>query len=267
MSSTQRDWQRLNAYVDGELDPGTRAEVAAEVADRPDLATQVATLTRLKAAVDETIEPIGWSDVESRRARRPRASWRLIAAATAALVVVLSIAAVTIPWRGDTPPAWLAVPIAEHDAWVASGESHFADSGAGAALVGFATLGAGVELPDLSAGKLTIVGARFVAAAGGRPPALHVAYGGTRGCRVTLWITLASADLGGTLTRYAADPYRVYSWRVGDLAYALVSSVDPTRFDVIARAAHKVTLERATPDAETVTALQRSRAESPPCPT
>ncbi len=270
MTDTLTDWERLNAYVDGELDPQAQAGIAADVAARPDLAAQVAVLTRLKAATDETIEPVvAWAEAAPGHASALGRGlpWRRMAAA-AALVAALGVAAVSIPWRGgDEHATWLASPIAAHDAWVASGSRGLADSGAGAALVGFAALGADAQLPDLSAAKLTISGARFLAAEHNDPPAIHVAYSGTRGCRVTLWITPAPAGLGSELTLYASSPYGVYGWRAGDLAYALVSSVDPARFEVIARATHKVTIERAQPDAETATALRRSREESPPCPT
>lgn len=268
MSGARVDWERLNAYVDGELDPRSRAEIAAAVAARPDLAAQVAMLTRLKAATDETLEAVAWDDVVPKRAslwrERP---WRRMAAA-AVLLGAIAIAAAAIDWRGeDNRVAWLMPPIAAHDAWVASGAPGLADGGAGAILVGFAALGADVEIPDLSAGRLTISGVNLVVAERDRPPAVHVAYSGTRGCRVTLWITPAPDGLGSALTLYeSARPYRVYGWRAGDFAYALVSGVDPARLEVIARTAHKVTLDRVQPDVEMATALRRSRAESPPCP-
>lgn len=267
MSGAHVDWERLNAYVDGELDPQARADVAAAVAARPDLAAQVAILTRLKAAMDDTLEEVAWKDVISKRVSLwPERPWRHVAAAV--LLAAIAIAAATMfEWHGaDNRMAWLAPPIAAHDAWVMSGETGFAGGGAGDMLVGFAALGGKIELPNLSAGKLTISGARFVAAGRDRPPAVHVAYSGTRGCRVTLWITLAPTELGSDLKLYeSALPYRVYGWRAGSLAYALVSGVDPARLEVIARIARKVTLERAQPNDEMTTALRRSRAESPPC--
>ena len=44
------DWDKLNGYVDGELDAAGAAEVATSVARDPDIAARVATLHRLKAA-------------------------------------------------------------------------------------------------------------------------------------------------------------------------------------------------------------------------
>ena len=94
---------------------------------------------------------------------------------------------------------------------------------------------------------------------------MQVAYSGTRGCRVTLWITMPADRLARELTLDSLGGYRVYSWRAGALAFALLSGMDPGRFAVVAAAAHKATIENARPDAETALALRRSRAESPPC--
>ena len=51
---TERDilsWTTLNAYVDGELEPDQTAKVAAALAHDREAAAQVATLTKLRAAV------------------------------------------------------------------------------------------------------------------------------------------------------------------------------------------------------------------------
>jgi anti-sigma factor RsiW len=268
MTGARPSWEELNAYVDGELSPPDRAGVAAALAARPALAHRVAVLTKLKAAAGEATEAAVADDfLPPRRPAWRGQPWSRIAAG---LVVALGIGATValIPWRAEDGDAWLTAPLAVHDAWVASGEAGLPESGAGAVLVGLANLGSGAQIPDLTAAKLTITGVRFVAATDERPPALHVAYGGTRGCRVTLWITPAPRGLDPmTLTLDQRGPYRVYGWRAGDLAYALISSVHPARFELIARTARTVTLERVQPDAETRTALGRSRQQSPPCPT
>ena len=267
MTGKPPGWETLNAYVDGELPPGERAEVAAALAARPDLARSVALLTKLKAAAVETLEPMEWDGIapRGRSLWRRHRGWRV--AAGFAIALCVGAAAVLLhSWRTQDDDAWLAPALAAHDTWVASGSPTLTGGGAGALLAGLANLGSGAELPDLTDAKLTITGARFVRAAGEQRPAMHVAYSGTRGCRVTLWITPASAGIGTALALHTEGPYRVYVWRAGDLAYALISSVNKARFEVIAGAAHKVTLERAQPDAETRTALRRSREQSPPCP-
>ena len=54
--SGRAGWQTLNAYVDGELSAAESAEVARALADDPALVDQVASLMRLKAAVQDSIE-------------------------------------------------------------------------------------------------------------------------------------------------------------------------------------------------------------------
>ena len=263
MTARAIEWQRLNAYVDGELSPDERAEVAARLAVRPDLAAQVATLTRVKAALAETAAA---ADVDRLRetARSPawRAPWARIAAGVA-LLIGIGVGAATLTLRDDGRTTWLEQPLAAHEAWLADGGESFSEGGAGPLLAGLAGLGADASVPDLSAARLTITGVRLVDAAG--RPALHVGYSGTRGCRLTLWITPASGDAAVGLTTHNLGSFRAYSWRAGDLAYALVSGMDPGRFAVIAETARKVTLERVQPAGETATALQRSRETSPPC--
>ena len=265
MSEPWADWETLNAYVDGELAPDERAEVAARLAGRPDLARQVAALTKMKAALAAGVEAPAWDEVapESSRGWRAFPWWRI--AAVLVIAVGLGATAVLMPRGKSGQPAWLAAPVAAHDAWVKLGAPELPGSGAGSLLVGLATLGTSAELPDLSATKLTITGARFVPARDGNPPAMHVAYSGTRGCRVTLWITPPPDNMEPALTLRRFEKYRAYTWRAGDLGYALVSAIDPERFEVIAHAARKVTIERAQPDLETATALRKSRERSPPC--
>jgi anti-sigma factor RsiW len=266
MSGEQPSWEKLNAYVDGELPPRERAEVAAALAARPELAKSVAVLTKLKVAVGEATEAIAWDDILPPRESAQRGQRRRRLAVRLAVALSIGAMVMLIPWRAEDGDAWLTAPLGAHEAWVASGNAGLSEGGAGALLVGLATLGSGAEIPNLTAAKLTIKGVRFLPATDERSPAVHVAYGGTRGCRVTLWITPAPPGLDAEkLTLHQRGPYRVYGWRAGDLAYALISSVHPARFELIARTARKVTLERVQPDAETKTALRRSRKQSPPC--
>ncbi|MCH6588383.1 MAG: zf-HC2 domain-containing protein, partial [Proteobacteria bacterium] len=53
MTTRQPDWQTLSAYVDGELSAAEAAEVARALADDRTLAGRVASLTRLKATVQD----------------------------------------------------------------------------------------------------------------------------------------------------------------------------------------------------------------------
>ena len=265
MTARALEWQRLNAYDDCELSPDERAEVAARLAGRPDLAAQVAALTRVKAALSETTGALDVDRLrETARSSTRRTPWWRIAAGIA-LLIGMGAAATVLTSRNDDRTVWLEQPLAAHQAWLADGGESFSEGGAGPLLAGLASLGADASVPDLSAARLTITGVRLVDASVTGRPALHVGYAGTRGCRLTLWITPASNSAADGLTSHDLGAFRAYSWRAGDLAYALVSGMDPGRFAVIAETARKVTLERVQPAGETATALQRSRETSPPC--
>jgi len=83
---------------------------------------------------------------------------------------------------------------------------------------------------------------------------------------VTLWITApADPGLGETLARYDRDPYRIYVWRDGALAFALISAMDRERFAGIAEAVRAVTRNQRQPGPETATALRQDRERTPPC--
>jgi anti-sigma factor RsiW len=263
MSDTRQKWEQLNAYVDGELAAQERAEFAAGIAARPDLARGVAALTKMKAALTGDISAPSWREVAPQRPAVNRS--RIAARIAAAFIIAVALGATLAVWRGGERPGWLDTPVAAHAAWVATGVAELSEGGAGAMLVGLSALGPDAAIPDLSEAKLTITGVRFIAARDDRPSAMHVAYSGTRGCRVSLWITMPRDGVTREMTLDRLGGYRVYSWRAGQLAFALLSSMDPARFAVVAAAAHKTTIENARPDAETVMALRRSRAESPPC--
>ncbi len=91
---------------------------------------------------------------------------------------------------------------------------------------------------------------------------LSVLYGGERGCRLGLWITPAPQGMKTVLEGPPAGPYRAYSWRVGALAYVMLSQIDTARLRVIAETAHRVTTERRAINEAMAAALAESRRTS-----
>ena len=53
----QADWKALNAYVDGELDAASRADMAGRIATDPGFAATVAEISRLKAGTRAALQP------------------------------------------------------------------------------------------------------------------------------------------------------------------------------------------------------------------
>ena len=85
MSDRQITFEMLNAYVDGELDTATAAEVARAIAEEPALAREVVALSHLRSAVAESLEapPLSVSAPPSTTGRRTA-----IAASIAFVVLV-----------------------------------------------------------------------------------------------------------------------------------------------------------------------------------
>jgi anti-sigma factor RsiW len=267
MTTRRPDWQTLNAYVDGELSAAEAAEVARALADDRALAEQVASLSRLKASVQDLGEGIEIAlPGPRRRAWRP-------AALAASLVVALAIglAAALVPWPGSDLPAWLAQARALHEAWnMAEDQAAAAPAAGGVVLVALSQLGPEgylkAYLPDLSSARLRLSHLEIVALPGARGEALHAGYRGTRGCKVSLLMLADGAALPKELTRHDEGGLRTYAWRTGGPGYLLVAEgMDEARLALIAETVHRATLEHSPFDVETRTALRESRARSKPC--
>lgn len=257
-------WETLNAYVDGELTTVEAATVARALAEDRVLAGRAASLTRLKAAVQESVEAI---EIALPRPSRP--SWRPLAlAASVVLAFVIGVLVAQVPWQGPAQPPWLADARAVHTAWIASDQAETAVDG-GLMLATMHKAGPGAYLPDLSPSKLRLSRLEPVRLPGRERPALHVGYRGTRGCQVSLLIVPAAA--GDTpfprdLTLHDAGPSHGYVWRTRSHGYLLIATgMDEARLDLIARTVQRASLEHSPFGQETRTALRESRERSVPC--
>lgn len=261
-------WADLNAYVDGALLPEQMARVARAVASDPALARQVSLIRQLKDAVRASPGETPPMLIEA-PVRKPRTRTALLATVAAmtgfVFVAGLALSLLTAPDQGAE--AWLVRARALHAEW--SGRSRAADSlPLGPRLYLSATRQLGIEpyFPDLSSARLRLAGVRLIPAVDGWPAALQARYVGTRGCRVSLWITKTGETGTSLLVQHIAGGPVVYSWRTGGLHYALLSSgMESERFRLIAEASYKATISRAAPDAETRTVLSLSRTVSAPC--
>ena len=265
------DWQTLNAYVDGELSAAEAAEVARALANDRALADRVASLTRLKAKVQDmgTVQSRGEA-AEIALPTPRRRHWRP-AALAASLALALGLAASLVPWQGSDRPAWVVQARAGHEAWnMDEDRPGAAPVAGGVVLAALGQLGPDgylkAYLPDLSAARLTLTRLEIVSLLDGRGEALHAGYRGTRGCKVSLLILADGAALPAALTRYDDRALRTYAWRTGGHGYLLVAEgMDEARLAMIAETVHRATLEYSPFDEETRTALRESRERSKAC--
>ena len=272
MTRQQPSWETLNAYVDGELPAGEAAKVARALARDRALADQVASLTQLKAATQDTVGDLDGAVEIALPAPKGR-RWRPLAVA-ASLVLAVAIGLASFgSWQGAQPPAWMVQARVLHDAWVPSQEPAPPKVG-GVVLVALGEAGTGgylkAYLPDLTSARLTLTHLETVTLPQGGGPgegvALHAGYRGTRGCKVSLLVLPSGAALPRELTRRDDAALRACAWRAGPLGYVLLAEgMDEARLELIAETVHRATLENAPFDPETRTALRQSRARSQPC--
>lgn len=259
MTSDDQRWQKLNAYVDGELPPAEAADVASQVATDRGVAAAVATLTRLKAtAAAAGIEgaPAAIAATRAPAARR----WAMAAAAA----VLMGVSGTWLLYGRDAPDARLAALIERHAAWAEQASVETVDSSTAArVLVGLGRLGVTAEIPDLSDAGLQLARVAVLDPTGGTT-GLHIGYVGTRGCRVSLIVEPAVAYHALAASR--PDGAEIASWVVDGVAYTLLASgMHPPRFATIAASAEAATRSRVPAPAEIREALRGQRDASPPC--
>ncbi|WP_119420205.1 hypothetical protein [Desertibaculum subflavum] len=238
------DWVTLNAYVDGELSPGEHAAVAAAIASDAELARRVASLARLRVATAEAfaaeIDGIAMPSVPA-SAIRPR--YRRAGLAAAA---VLALAVSMLAWWTLDRPDDQALQA--HLGWAAAPEH---------SVIAAAQRGA-IEIPDLADAGLRVA---HVAATG---DTMHIGYLGSRGCRVSLWVT--PDDEVRTRRDERQGDALIARWSYGGHSYAAIATGMPAaRFAVIASSLEQATIERRMPDDATRLALQSGRDQSAPC--
>jgi hypothetical protein len=227
---------RLNAFVDGELTPGERAAVAAQIRAQPSFARAHATLARLKACIAESADAtppvlIAWPPRRSQSV-----AFRIGVAGTAVVACGLVGLLIVLQFRAERG----LVPLAGREAAVT-----------------LAALPANPVIPQLDAAGLVLEDVKVERA--GDVHLLLASYRGPHGCRLDLRVSPAGSAVP---TRAGSSRH---SWEVGALAYDLVAHGMPGwRFAIIADAAEQETRAGYSPDASR-RRLREARASAPPC--
>jgi anti-sigma factor RsiW len=251
-------WATLNAYVDGELTPDAAAKVAAALVLDREAAAQVATLTRLRAAVRaaEPQEPAPPFMPPRPKARKAR--WvPLVAAALVAVSAGLAAIGLMHPRAMDAP---LSNAIAAHRAWLSEPPQEQRRD------LSVALAGADVgSLPDLSLASLNLVHLSVdMSTRDGR--GLLAGYIGPNGCRVGLWIAPLDNALPMQPAVRDSDGVAIRAWRGQYASYALLGQgINKVRFDGIAALVARITGGERDIPREQVAALAEARNARPPC--
>ncbi|NQU59366.1 MAG: hypothetical protein HQ513_19210 [Rhodospirillales bacterium] len=259
MTNSKISFEHLNAYVDGELDPSETAHIARAIADSPELADQVAAISRLRSAVVEGIETPSLELPD----KAETGSWRTAIAASIAFFVFVGWSVLLDNIYNKPGTTWLQQAWQVHQEW--SIDKPIAESAADLLPVNYAKTVAGAYVPDLSSSRLNIVHAGIKAFPDHRK-ALLVGYRGTRGCKISLITLPRPDDLSEALRFYREGTNEAYAWQAGQLGYVLLSDgMDSGRFQLLAESVRRTTLQRLPFDQRTHLALRKSRDESKPC--
>lgn len=259
MSDGPVTFELLNAYVDGELNAATAAEVARAVADSPLLARQVSSISRLHSALADGVDAPPLSVAAPAPTGRPRTA---IAASIAFLMFVAGSALVSTydrTLRADLlQHAWQL-----HDGW--SIDQKVTQTRTGLIRADYAKIIPEVYIPDLSAARLSLVHVAVKPFSGSRK-ALLAGYRGSRGCKISLTVFPAPLSLGEEMSAIRNGKNEGYAWRTGSVGYILMSAgMDSTRFRMLAKSVHKTSLQHLPFDKQTRMALRESRDNSAPC--
>ena len=251
MTESEVSWQRLNAYVDGELSAREKAAVAEEIADDPSLAHAVAILQSLKAELSEFP---GSAPARRRRGGRfalPVVPW--LTAACLALLVAGGAVLATQLTMPETSPL-----LAQHQEWADTAWP----GGAPAPEIGVAKAFFAPQLPLLEPFGLRLDRAGLVSLADGEE-ALHAGYVGQRGCRISLFLLPpdSTSDHLGLPAEILQASGQAGSWRYRLLA----QDMDSARFALIAAALDEQLRLVAPLSEESRLAFEDNPAARAPC--
>ncbi len=225
----------LQAWVDGRLPSGRRAEIDAWLADRPEEAARLAAYREHSAQLRALYAPVLKEPLPPglAAAGRPRRALYL----RAAVAVALFALGAGLGWQlhvsvGARAPAQEAVPRIVRNAVIAHATyspevRHPVEVGADQEqhLVAWLSkrLGANVRAPNLESVGYSLIGGRLLPGEPG--PTAQFMYQGKPGTRVTLYLRTDATDNRETAFRYAQEGnVRVFYWVDRKLGYALSSS-------------------------------------------
>ncbi len=262
-------WERLNAYVDGELSAGEAAKIARAVMRDSQLAARVAELAQLKAASSSVrLCPDEALDLDLDGIRPPRRRFAQAAAWLLLPAVMLLLAGLWFSPGFRNTDSEIAQALAVHHQWLNTASSRSLRDDSGHFLkTSLDMLGIRAFIPDLTSAHLEFAGIYPVTRPGAAlPQALHVGYLGPSGCKLSLLVTQRDTKDFSPLETVREDRETVYRWQIGQTGFLLLAShMDAARFEQIAQVLYRLTHIRKPLDASSLVALNRAKANSTPC--
>ncbi|WP_282608809.1 hypothetical protein [Pelagibius sp. Alg239-R121] len=275
MSRLENDWKSLNAYVDGELSPNEAADVARKIARDPEAAAAAASLSSLKSSLLEDAETSDEFELFPQVATplKANALWQAshLVAAAAILVVCIAVGALyQWSWTGTgeglsnvAATAWYRQATDIHQEWAVATANERPPSLTITATGNMSA--AEIRIPDLSDSGLVPILLEPVSQLGAMD-GYRVGYGGSRGCRISLFVLQGAGEIPDHLAELQDGVPQVYAWRHDEARYLLLAEgMAGPRFQLIARTLKNVTAKWQPLAPDVRTALQSNRRESVPC--
>lgn len=249
---TEERLERLNAYVDGELSPEDRSDIAREIADDPAAARAVAALTSAKANVRQAYAS-DKADFVAGASGGSRGPVYMIAASVAILIVAgLGLWIAASSWQGGDRR--LADALGLYDSW----------QGTAATELIWAKAPSGTGMPDLRPAGLTLFRVDPSVRLGGTV-ASHVTYLGKNGCRLSLFSYDAPDGRLIPAASHSSPDVLSEAWSISGTGYLLLArKMNGKRFQVLAKAIQEATVRTAPLRARTRLAMRSARQ---PCRT
>ena len=258
---------RLNAYIDGELTAEEAAGVARDIAWDPGTAAAASSLSSLKAALrEQAATPDDFELLPPAEEEKKRGLWQAgnMVAAAAVLVICVAVAAL-YQWRGDAAEeiAWHSAAAQIHHDWASATADERPPS---LTIPATGRLSAAeIRVPDLSDSGLTPILLEPVDSLGG-VEGYRVGYGGSRGCRLSLFVLQGEGKLPQQLTSLNSTGDQILGWQHEGAKYLLLAEgMAQSRFLLIAETLRKLTADWRPLTPATRTALQVNKRESAPC--
>jgi hypothetical protein len=253
----------MNAYVDGELDASTAAEIAHAAGSDPAVADQIALLYQLKGSIHAAAAPPP-SDLAGLLPARRSMLRPAIAATLLALAIGLGAWwSLAIRQTPALPAELVSEARSLHYRWLDADAAGLAVAQPGVLFAALSRFGRVPMVPDLESTGLTVATVSVREAMGGQ--LLQIGYRGHHGCHLSLFV-VTDKVLPTAAVELDNGTDLAHGWRVGELGYLLFAKgMDKSRFALIAEKVEHATRVNAPLDQRARQELAENKRNSTSC--
>lgn len=244
--SPSSDWERLNAFADGELAPAGQRAMAERLSASPEAAETLRSIVRLKQELRALPADEAPSPPSLPAPSHP--VWRRAGAIAASLIVAAGVAFTPILLRRDASGTFLATSLTAHE--------QFANAAPQPAL----TVVPASAVPVVT--EFARLGLQPVWQETSTAGDVRIGFVGARGCRLSLHVS----PHAGAAPPPDQSTKTLAGWKSSERSYLLIATgMPPERFEMIAGFIKALTSEPADKAEPLRTALQNDWRSAQPC--